>query len=95
AEENIDLIIYLDVDDEVRLQNRLFRDGTQRPEDPDPAASAAKTKANFESRQATQFVPYTLPNRDQADMVIQVHAERLQEPAPDQFFKYTYDVRLR
>lgn len=92
--EIVDKIIYLDVADDVRLENRLYRDSVERKEDSDPQLSEQKTRANFASRQATQFFPHTLPEREKADMVIKVNATRLEQPTPRTKFAYTYDVSL-
>lgn len=88
----VDKIIFLDVDDNIRLENRLYRDVVERKEDNDSKLNEEKIKANFNSRQMTQFLPYTLPQREKADMVIKVHAIPLQHPAPKAKFTYSYDV---
>lgn len=83
----IDRLIYLDVDDKVRLENRVYRDTVERGE-PDPE----KIKANFGFRQKTQFISHTLPQRDNADIIIKVHAKPLETPTPETKFVYFYDV---
>jgi uridine kinase len=88
----IDRIIFLDVDDDVRLENRLYRDSIERREDKDKRLNEEKIKANFNLRQATQFLPYTLPQKEKADMVIKVHAAPLEHPVPKAKFSYSYDI---
>jgi len=93
--ELVDKIIYLDVDDNVRLENRVYRDAVERKEHDDPAVSEQKTRANFNLRQSAQFIPHTLPQKERAGMVIKAHAKPLENPTPKAKFTYTYDVSLK
>ncbi len=63
-----DLTIYLHVDDNLRLSNRLNRDLQHRS-----ATDAAKIEENFNQRQALQHVPYTLPAAALANIVVVGH----------------------
>lgn len=63
-----DLTIYLHVDDNLRLSNRLNRDLQHRS-----ATDAAKIEENFNQRQALQHVPHTLPAAALANIVIIGH----------------------
>lgn len=67
---NPDLVIYLDVEDEVRLSNRINRDKATRNE-----SETEKIKESFELRQKLQFIPYTLPVRNTADITIKSHID--------------------
>lgn len=83
----IDSLVYLDVPDEVRLVNRVHRDLRERGE------SAEKSIIdNFNHRQTTQFLPHTLPNREKADIVIQVKAMPLAAPTEDRKFDYRFSL---
>lgn len=62
---NPDLVIFLDVEDKVRLSNRINRDKITRNE-----SETEKIKENFELRQKLQFIPHTLPVRDTADIIV-------------------------
>lgn len=88
--EELDRLVYIDVDDDVRLQNRIYRDTFERGE-----LDAERVKANFQSRQLTRFIPHTLPQREKADIVIKVHALPLEHPLPKRKFIYSYDVILQ
>lgn len=80
-------MVYLDVPDEVRLANRVHRDLKQRGE-----SNTQPIIDNFNSRQATQFVLHTLPVRNQADILINVRADKLPEPTTDRMFNYKFTV---
>lgn len=86
-EGSIDRLVYLDVPDEVRLANRVYRDVKQRGE-----SNAQPIIDSFNSRQATQFVPHTLPVKNQADILINVRADTLPEPTTDRMFDYKFSV---
>lgn len=88
----IDVMIYLDVDDDVRLENRLFRDSQHRKEHEDPEVNRQKIRDNFAGRQKTQFQPHTLPQKEKADIVIKVHAVQVAERNAERAFTYAYDV---
>jgi uridine kinase len=64
-----DLVIYLHVPDEQRLQNRVTRDVVHRGGDQE------KTTASFNFRQRSQHVPHTLPNIEKANIVLDVNAK--------------------
>lgn len=85
--QQLDRLVYLDVDDQTRLENRTYRDTVDRGE-----SDKEKIKENFESRQQTQFIPHTLPQIGKADLVIKVHAELLGTPTPVTKFAYSYDL---
>lgn len=63
-----DLVVYLHVPDEQRLQNRVNRDVIHRGGDP------AKTTASFNFRHGVQHLPHTLPSLEQADYVVTADA---------------------
>lgn len=86
----IDCLVYLDVPDEIRLANRVYRDLQKRGEsDEQPIID------NFNSRQKTQFIPHTLPNRELADMVIEVNATLLAVPTSNRKFDYRFNILKR
>lgn len=64
AVKNPDLMLYLNLTDEQRLKNRVNRDAKTRNEVP------AKIIENFELRQKTQHIPYTIKAMGKADYVI-------------------------
>lgn len=86
--EKVDRLVYLDVDDQVRMENRIYRDTLERGE-----SDIERIKANFDSRQATQFIPHTLPQKDNADLILKVKAMPLAVPTPETKFKYMYEVQ--
>lgn len=86
----VDRIIYLDVPDEIRLENRVYRDLQTRGE-----TDREKVVNNFNGRQQTQFLPHTLPLKSQADMVISVNAIPLPTPTPERKFDYTFNIKQR
>lgn len=88
APERVDRLVYLDVDDQVRLENRVYRDTVERGE-----SDIERIKANFDSRQTTQFIPHTLPQKDNADLILKVNAMPLVVPTPETKFKYMYEVQ--
>jgi uridine kinase len=90
--ELMDKMVFLDVPDEVRLENRVYRDLQKRKEADDPILAEQKTRENFASRQATQFIPHTLTNREKANLVINVHASLLPTPTPETKYLYTYSI---
>ncbi|HSW99958.1 MAG TPA: hypothetical protein VLH38_02905 [Patescibacteria group bacterium] len=61
-----DLIVYLHVSDEQRLQNRIDRDAIHRN------GNREQTIASFNFRQQHQHVPYTLPVAKKADILLDV-----------------------
>lgn len=67
-----DLIIYLHVSDEQRLQNRVKRDLEQRNTH---GEDIEKITNSFNLRHQTQHVPYTLPAVKEADLIVTVHPE--------------------
>lgn len=87
SREKLDYLIYLDVSDEVRLANRIHRDLQERGEHEEQ-----KIRDNFELRQRTQFIPHTLPNKEQADMVIEVKAAPLDTPTLQRKFNYRFSL---
>jgi len=87
----IDRLIYIDVEDETRFENRLHRDTKGRQFDPDQKANVEKIQANIKLRQATQFYPYTLPWKEKADLLLKVHTTPLQTP-DWRYYSYSYDV---
>ena len=60
--ENPDLLIYFDVDDKTRLDNRIKRDIAKRG-----AVDDDSVKKSFESRQTSQHIPYTAPVRSKVE----------------------------
>lgn len=60
-----DMIIFVDVPDEVRLQRRIDRDTKYRN------ASEDDVRKSFATRQEAQFLPYTLPLKDIADVIVE------------------------
>jgi uridine kinase len=81
--ENPDLIVYFEVPDEIRLKNRVNRDKQTRNE-PD----VDKIIENFYLRHGAQHIPYTLPAKNKADMIVEVDAEDTENG-----FKYSYIVK--
>lgn len=73
-----DLLVYFEVPDKVRLENRVTRDQVERNEVPE------KITQNFMERQKDQHEPYTLPAKDKSDMVV--------EAKKDEDGKYKYKV---
>ncbi len=69
----IDYSIYLDVPDEVRMANRMRRDLKEGRE-----ASLESIKESFMMRQP-QFEKYTLPNKKEADLVLNVRSRATQD----------------
>lgn len=63
-----DLVVYLHVPDDQRLQNRVNRDVIHRGGDPQ------KTTDSFKFRHRVQHLPHTLPSLGKADYVIEVDA---------------------
>jgi len=61
-----DVVLYLHVSDEVRLQNRIKRDTRIRA-----ATDEDGIKENFLLRQRIQHIPYTLPVARFADLIIE------------------------
>lgn len=59
-----DLVVFLHVPDDQRLQNRIDRDVVHR------GADEAKTTANFNLRQERQHFPHTLPTVESANIVL-------------------------
>jgi uridine kinase len=82
----VDCLIYLDVPDEIRLANRLYRD-LREGREPSPEAIAT----SFTHRRS-QFEKYTLPNKDVADILISVKASNLRKPTPFRKFHYSFSV---
>ncbi len=78
AVEHPDLMIFIDVAAEVRLQARIARDLAQRGE-----VDAEKVAASFRSRHEKQYLPYTAPAIEKADLLLKV------TPTPK---AWTYDV---
>jgi uridine kinase len=94
-EDIVDHLIYFDAEDEVRLQNRIHRDQNKRPEHENPEENIAKIRQNFESRQQTQFIPHTLPEKEKASILIEVKTTALPEPTNDRVFDYKYNLKFR
>ncbi len=68
AVEQPDLLIYVDVPAESRMQTRIARDLEKRGEsDPERVATS------FKSRYESQYLPYTLPAVEKANIVLQVN----------------------
>lgn len=67
--KNPDYIVYMDVPDDIRKENRLARDMISRNE-----SDREDIAANFDLRQKTQHKVYTEPVRDIADMILDVKA---------------------
>ncbi|MBI1327660.1 MAG: AAA family ATPase [Alphaproteobacteria bacterium] len=63
AENKPALTVFIDVPDETRLQRRIARDVVTRN------ANEDAVRKSFAARQETQFIPYTLKLRDQADIL--------------------------
>jgi len=63
--EDPDLIIYLHVDDRIRLRNRIQRDMERRG-----ATDVRAIVDNFNMRQQTQHLPYTLPVANAAHVLL-------------------------
>ena len=83
----VDRIIYLDIPNEVRLENRLHRDLEARGE-PD-----RETVINrFNRSQVAQFTPYTLPQKSLSDLVIKADAKLLEQPTPKRKYDYIFSV---
>lgn len=89
--EDPDYNIFLDVDDDVRLGNRLHRDKIKRREHHNDDKHDEIVKENFDLRQKTQFFPYTLPQKKLADSVVKVHAQKGLE-TDKYIFEYSYDI---
>lgn len=83
--DNPDLVIYFDVPDNVRLQNRIDRDKEKRAE-PD----IKKITDNFHQRQETQHLPHTLPVKNTANLIVTVNAEQSEGG-----FIYSYNIQER
>lgn len=66
--EEPDLVVYLNVPDDQRLQNRVNRDVVHRGGDPQ------KTTDSFNFRHRVQHLPHTLPTIQEADIVVDVDA---------------------
>jgi uridine kinase len=64
-----DLVIFVHMPDEIRLQNRVGRDVVVR------AGDVAKTTESFNFRQKYQHTPVTLPVIEKADVVLDVSAD--------------------
>lgn len=62
-----DLLIYFNVPDELRLSNRIKRDLITRN-----VVDEAEIKSSFELRQKLQHLPYTLPTKNKADVIVDV-----------------------
>lgn len=90
--EFMDRLVYLDVPDNIRLENRLHRDSQHRRESTEDAENIRKIVANFNARQKSQFEPHTLPQKQNADLVISVHAQPLNDRIDDSRFTYSYSV---
>ncbi|HSI20478.1 MAG TPA: hypothetical protein VLA04_02060 [Verrucomicrobiae bacterium] len=69
--ERSDLVVYLHMNDEDRLANRIRRDALQRAE-PD----TEKTKESFLLRQEIQHFSLTLPTTQKADYLVVVDASK-------------------
>ncbi|MFH0952147.1 MAG: hypothetical protein V1838_03060 [Patescibacteria group bacterium] len=80
-----DLLIYLHVPDNIRLQNRIRRDTVERSQ-PD----IKELTDNFNYRQLNQFWPYTLPVAERSDLLLTVTAKER-----GNWFEYFYTVYLR
>ena len=63
--QNPDLLVYFDVPDDVRLNNRILRDQISRN-----GGDVAKITDSFNLRQKLQHIPYTLPTREKAGMKV-------------------------
>ena len=81
--QNPDLTIYLDVDDNTRLQNRIERDKRLRGEVDENAIIE-----NFNLRQKLQHIPYTAPVKSIADIVISASKENPET-------KYCYEISFQ
>jgi uridine kinase len=64
-----DLVVFVHMPDEIRLQNRVGRDVVVR------AGDVAKTTESFNFRQKYQHTPVTLPLIEKADVVLDVSAD--------------------
>jgi uridine kinase len=64
-----DLVVFVHMPDEIRLQNRVGRDVVVR------AGDVAKTTESFNFRQKYQHTPVTLPVIEKADVVLDVLAD--------------------
>lgn len=93
--EHLDKIIFLDVDEDVRLANKLLRDSVERREDSDTKANEEKITRYFKLRQETQFIPHTLPVKAKAELVIKAHAKPLEQPTSNSRFTYSYELERR
>ena len=65
--EEPDMVVYLHVPDDQRLQNRVNRDVEHRGGDPE------KTTNSFNFRHLTQHLPHTLPSIEKADIVLDIN----------------------
>jgi uridine kinase len=78
AVEHPDLMVFIDVPAETRMQVRIARDLAQRGE-----VDAEKVANSFKSRHEKQFIPYTAPAVEKAGLVLKVN------PIPE---AWQYDV---
>lgn len=69
--EEPDMVVFLHVDDETRLQNRIIRDERLRGN-----ADPQKTATSFNLRHHNQHIPHTLPTVDVADYVVNTHTTK-------------------
>jgi uridine kinase len=67
AVDHPNLMVFIDVPTEVRLQARIVRDLSERGE-----VDAEKVANSFKSRHEKQFIPYTAPAIEKADLVFKV-----------------------
>ena len=81
--ETPDLLIYFDVDDKTRLDNRINRDLLLRG-----ATDVDSIIESFNKRQKTQHYPYTAPTKEKADIVISAKKEDSKNPNS----RYSYSV---
>jgi uridine kinase len=82
----VDCLIYLDVPDEIRLANRLYRDLREGRESSPEAITTSFT------HRRSQFEKYTLPNKEASDILISVKASNLSKPTPLRKFRYSFSV---
>jgi uridine kinase len=78
AVDNPDLLVFLDVPMETRMQARIDRDLKERGE-----VNPKKVASSFKSRHEKQYVPHTAPAIKRANLVLRVH------PTPE---AWNYDV---
>ncbi len=81
--EKPDMVIYFDVPDEIRLQNRITRDKQTRSE-----LDHRKIIDSFNLRHELQHIPHTLPAKGKADLVVHVDAKKSGEG-----FEYSYTIK--